>query len=302
MRERFATGLLFLLAACRHPAGAAARPDASCGAFECAQYDSPIEAFRAAIGGDVRVVSIGEAHAPKGARAPSSAKRFTETILSSLAGRASDLVVELMLPPSGCRAEVALAKKAEEPVTTRHASADPSEYVAMGEAARKLGVVPDLLRPSCADLAAIDASDDPIEASLRTIERLTREKVVALLDRNARTPGDAGKIVVTYGGAIHNDRAPPPERLAWSFGPALDQATGGRYVEVDLFVPEFMDGSDVWKSRPFYAAYDPARLGRKTTMFRLRERSYVIVFPLVEPAAAEPSPGEPKVGDSGSPP
>jgi hypothetical protein len=185
-----------------------------------------------------------------------------------------------MMPPSGCAAKVREAKKAEEPVTTRHAAEDQSEYVAMGEAARKLGIVPDLIRPSCADLDAIDNADDPIDASLRTIERLTREKVGALLDRDARTPGDEGKMVVTYGGAIHNDREPPAERRAWSFGPALDRSTGGRYVEVDIYVPEFMDGSDPWKSLPFYAAYDKTKLGVKTTMFRIRERSYVIVLPL----------------------
>ena len=258
-----------------------------CGALGCLQYDSPIDAFRSAIRGDVRVVSIGEAHAPKDARVPSSARRFTEAILPSLAGRASDLVVELMMPPSGCAATVAHATKVEEPVVARHAAADQSEYVAMGEAARKLGIVPDLLRPSCADLRAIDDAEDPIDASLRTIERLTREKVNALLDRNARTRGDEGKVVVTYGGAIHNDRDPPAERRAWSFGPALDQSTGGRYVEVDLFVPEFMDGSDSWKSLPFYGAYDEAKLGSKTTMFRVKDRSYVIVLPRSANAPAQ---------------
>jgi hypothetical protein len=279
MRGRSVTTALLFLAACKGKP-LATDAGARCGALYCLQYDSPLDAFRTAIGGDVRVLSIGEAHAPKGARVPSSAKRFTEAILPSLAGRASDLVVELMMPPSGCAAKVAKAKEAEEPVTTRHAAEDQSEYVAMGEAARKLGIVPDLIRPSCADLDAINQAEDPTDASLRTIERLTREKVGALLDRDARTPGDEGKIVVTYGGALHNDLQPPAERRAWSFGPALDRLTGGRYVEIDLYVPEFMDGSDAWKSLPFYAEYDKAKLGAKTTMFRVRERSYVIVFPL----------------------
>jgi hypothetical protein len=266
------------LAACRDKSHATG-VGTPCGALGCLQFDSPVDAFRNAIRGDVRVVSIGEAHAPKGARVPSSARRFTEAILPSLGGRASDLVVELMMPPVGCAATVADATKVEEPVVARHAAADQSEYVAMGEAARKLGIVPDLLRPSCADLRAIDDAEDPVDASLRTIERLTREKVNALLDRNARTRGEEGKVVVTYGGAIHNDRDPPAERRAWSFGPALDQSTAGRYVEIDLFVPEFMDGSDSWKSLPFYGAYDEAKLGSKTTMFRVKDRSYVIVLP-----------------------
>jgi hypothetical protein len=248
------------------------------------QYDTPALAFQDAIRGDVRVVSVGEAHAPKGARAPSSAKRFSLTLLPLLAGRASDLVVELMMPPSGCAARVAEVKEAQAPITTRQAPGDQGEYVAMGEAARKLGIVPDLLRPTCADLDAIeDAGDDTVDASLRTIERLTREKVEKLLDRDAHTPGDERKVVVTYGGAIHNDRDPPAERRAWSFGPALDRATDGRYVEIDLYVPEFIDGSDAWKKLPWSAYYDPAKLGSKTTMFRLRERSFVILFPITVP-------------------
>jgi hypothetical protein len=246
--------------------------------MECAQFDSPADAFREAVRGDVRVVSVGEAHAQKNARVPSSAKRFTDVILPSLAGRASDLVVELMMPPTGCAARVAEVKKTQEPVTSRQAPGDQGEYVAMGEAAKKLGVVPDLLRPSCADLDAIqDAGDDAVDMSLRTIECLTAETVKKLVDRDLRTPGEEGRMVVTYGGAIHNDRAPPAERRAWSFGPEIDAYTGGRYVEVDLYVPELIDGSPAWQKLPWFPYYDADRMGAKTTMFRVRERSYVIV-------------------------
>lgn len=252
-----------------------------CGALGCMQYDSPAAALRDALGADTRVLSIGEAHAQKGATVSSAAKRFTLDVLPSLAGRASDLVIELMSPPSGCAPQVAVVREAQAPVTRHQAASDQNEYLTMGEAARKLGVVPDLLRPTCADLAAIeDAGEDAIDASLRTIQRLTLEKVKRLVDRAAREPGDAGPgLVVTYGGAIHVDRDPSPERRAWSFGPDLDAYTGGRYVEVDLYVPESFDGGDVWRRLPWYAEYDVARLGKRTTLFRVRERSYVIVLP-----------------------
>jgi hypothetical protein len=244
------------------------------------QYDTPALAFLEAIRGDPRVVAIGEAHAPKGARVPSSAKRFTLEVLPAVASRTSDLVVELMMPPTGCAARVAEVKKTHEVVTTHQAVEDQSEYVAMGEAAKKLGVVPDLLRPTCSDLDAIqDAGDDAIDLSLRTIERLTEEKVTELVRRDARSPADQGKLVLSYGGAIHNDRAPSPERRDWSFGPALDRFTNGHYVEVDLYVPEFIEASDAWKKLPWYPHYDIAKLGAKTTMFRVRERSFVIVLP-----------------------
>jgi hypothetical protein len=252
-----------------------------CGELDCMQYDSPALAFRDAIAGDPRIVSVGEAHAQKGASVPSSAKRFAGEILPALAARASDLVVELMMPPTGCAPKVAVVREAQAPATSRQAAGDQGEYVAMGDAARKLGIVPDLLRPTCADLDAIeDAGDDAIDASLRTIKRLTTEKVKKLVDRDSRVAGDADKIVLTYGGAIHNDRDPTPERRPWSFGPDFDAYTQGRYVEIDLYVPEFIEATDAWKKLPWYAHYDATKLGSKTTMFRVRERSYVILFPL----------------------
>jgi hypothetical protein len=252
-----------------------------CGALGCMQYDSPALAFRDAIAGDPRIVSVGEAHAQKGASVSSSAKRFAGEILPALSGRASDLVVELMMPPTGCAPQVAVVREAQAPVTSHQAASDQGEYVAMGEAARKLGIVPDLLRPTCADLDAIDdAGDDAIDVSLRTIARLTTEKVKKLVDRDAHVAGDAGKIVLTYGGAIHADRDPTPERRPWSFGPDFDAYTGGRYVEIGLYVPQFIEATDTWKKLPWYPHYDAAKLGTKTTMFRIRERSYVILFPL----------------------
>jgi hypothetical protein len=251
-----------------------------CGELGCTQFESVEEAFLAATRGSPRVIAIGEAHAQKGATAASSARRFTETLLPLLEGHASDLLVELMNPPSACLAKAAAVKKQQEVVTSHQAATDQNEYVAMGEAARKLGIVPDMLRPTCADMDAIrDAGDDAIDVSLSTIARLTAKKVEELALRDARTPEDARKVVVTYGGAIHHDRLPPREREAWCFGPEVDAFVKGRYVEIDLYVPEYIEDTDSWKKLPWYAHYDRARLGSKATLFRPRDRAYVIVFP-----------------------
>src|SRR5262249_47626423 len=74
----------------------------ACGPLDCPQYDSPRDAFADAIASDPMIIGIGESHAPKGAAVASSAKRFTQELLPLLAGRASNLLVELMAPPSGC--------------------------------------------------------------------------------------------------------------------------------------------------------------------------------------------------------
>jgi len=255
-----------------------------CGALSCTQFDSPRAALLAAIGRDARVVALGEAHAPRGATAPSAAKRFTEELLPVFAGRASDLLVELMTPPAGCSDAAAEVRQKQAPATSQQSPTNQNEYLAMGERARALGIVPDMLRPSCADMDRVrDAGDGAIEASLEMIARLSTAQAERLLDRDARSEADRGKEVVVYGGMLHNDLDPPPERTKWSYAPALDAETGGKLVAVDLVVPEFIVDEPTWRALPWFSRYDRARLGAKTTLFRLADRSFVLVFPEMRP-------------------
>ena len=248
------------------------------------QFDAPRDAFLAAITGDARVVAIGEAHAPKGAVATSAAKRFTEDFLPLLVGRASDVLVEAMMPPSGCADAAAEVRQKQAPATSQQAPNDQNEYLAMGERARTMGIWPDLLRPSCADMDAVRAAGDgAIEASLEMIARLSIAQAGKLVDRDARSDADREKAVVVYGGMLHNDLEPPPERAKWSYAPALDAKTGGKLVAVDLVVPEFIVDDATWRTFPWFSHYDRARLGAKTTLFRTGPKSFVLVFPEARP-------------------
>jgi hypothetical protein len=250
------------------------------------QYGSPRDAFVDALArsGAPLILGLGEAHAPKGATAPSAAKRFTADLLPLLAGRASDLLLELMLPPHGCADAVAQVRRAEEPVTARHAEADPDEYVIMGQHARALGIVPDTLRPTCADMDAIEhAGEEAIDVSLRTIARLSRTQAARLADRDALSDADSGKIVVLYGGALHNELSPAPESARWSYAPELDAHVHGRFAAIDLVVPEFIGLDETWARLPWWPHYDKGRLGRKTTLFRTGPQSFVLVFPAAPP-------------------
>jgi hypothetical protein len=251
-----------------------------CGDLGCAQYDTPRDAFLAALASDPAVLGIGEAHAPKGATVPSAAKRFADDLLPALAGRASDLVVELMMPPTGCADAAAEVRRSQAPATSRQAETNQNEYLAMGERARALGVVPDMLRPTCADLDAVRrAGDDAIGASLEMIARLSASQVRHLVDRDARSDADRGKAVVVYGGMLHNDLAPPKENARWSYALDVDAYVHGRFTAIDLVVPEYIGDDEAWRAFSWWPHYDRARLGAKTTMFRTGERSFVIVFP-----------------------
>jgi hypothetical protein len=254
---------------------------------EQVEFDRDEDAFEVVLKTDPAVLAIGEAHAQRGATAASSAKRFTDELLPLLAGRASDLLVELMMPPKGCVKQSEKMRQTQKPVVSQQAPTNQNEYVAMGEAARKLGIVPDLLRPSCEDLASInaagpDAADGSaaggtsqtakIERSLETIARLTTAQATKMLARAGR------KMVVTYGGALHNDAQPPAERAAWSYGPALSKAAGGRYVELDLYVPDFITDEDTWKKQPWYPKWQEHRASGKAVLVELTPKDYVLVL------------------------
>lgn len=180
--------------------------------------------------------------------------------------------------------EVKRVASAQKPITDVQATSNQDEYVTLGNAAKKAGVTPWLLRPTCDDFAMLaDAGEDAISAMLGLVKRLTEARVTQLYERNTRASGGDRAIVVAYGGALHNDLTPPETTKEYSFGPSLDRLTGGRYVELDIIVPEFVKKTPTWEQLPWYASFEAERdVGRasgQTTLYVLGERSFVIVFP-----------------------
>ena len=278
---RYVYFALIALAACKKDPPAIAKEDAAAKASMTREFDRDEDAFDVVLKDDPAVLAIGEAHAQRGATVASSTKRFTDELLPMLAGRASDLLVELMLPPKGCNKEVATAHSVQAPVVTQQAETNKSEYALMGDAARKLGIVPDALRPSCDDLAAVnDAGDDAIPRSLEMIARLTTAQAKKMLERGAhlRSAGTGAKMIVTYGGALHNDASPPPERASWSYGPALSKEVAGKYVELDVYVPNFITEDETWKKQPWFGEWEAHKSSGKALLITLAPKDYVLVL------------------------
>lgn len=255
-----------------------------CGALECTSYATAAEAFERVLAERPAALGIGEAHAQKGSEGVASAtKRFTDDLLPALKGKASFLLVELMLPNDACTKTTQHVAKQQEAVTKPQAATNQNEYVVLGQRARALGIVPDLLRPSCDDLDAIaKAGGDDVDLMLRTIARLSTKVVSQELDRNAAAGAD--RVVVSYGGALHNDVAPKPDHAAWSYGPALAEKTKGRYVELDLIVPEYVKDADAWRALAWYPHYDRAKLGGRAVLYRVGPSSWTLILPASSPA------------------
>src|SRR5262249_47842420 len=83
---------------------------------------------------------------------------------------------------------------------------------------------------------------------------LVRRKVEEKADE-VREKGEAGtrdQVLVLYGGALHNDLNPAPGFEEVTFGPSLRRATDGGYLEVDLLVPEYVEGDDDLKKESWF--------------------------------------------------
>jgi hypothetical protein len=259
-------------------AGPTRDPDA-CGALDCRLFQVPQAAFARVLEAKPLVLAVGEAHARRGTEGiDSSTKRFTEDCLPLLQGKASDLVVEAWAPDPKCRKEVEQVAEQQKPVTQGQAKTTKSEFVTLAEAARKLGIVPWPLRPTCEEYDRIArAGEDAVEAMLALTADVTLRTIQARLDAN-RVQGDK-RMVVAYVGAMHNDLSPRPGRERYSYGPELARATEGRYVELDVFVPEFIQDTDTWRAMPWFSHFDRTRRREKTTLFRTGPQSFVLIFP-----------------------
>jgi len=271
------------------PPSPAPPPFHDCGALSCKAFPDAIAAFDYVLLSErPRVLAIGEAHAQSeaagGAKTASSTKRFMDTLLPRLAPRASDLVIELWLANGSCGKVEKQVQKQQSAVTAPQAASNQNEFMELGHRAKALGIMPRALVPSCEQyqkIAGAGAAD--IEEMLTMIRDVTRRDVEELLAKRAPE-----RLVVAYGGAMHNDLAPRPGREAFSFGPELSQAVEGRYVELDLVIPEQIKDTEAWRALPWHGAYSRAQAGSGAYLYSWAPRAYALVFP--KAADAEPAP------------
>lgn len=232
-----------------------------------------------------QLIAFGEAHAPATFRDRTTVKRFTDDLLPTISDGSSHLLLELLLPPEGgCQKEKEAAQKESDQVTEGQAESNQNEYLALGKVAREQGIVPDILRASCDDLARIAAPDGGVFAMMETIATLSAESLKTRL----RSTKKGRPMVLAYGGALHNDAVPRSGRESWSYGPALLDDTKGRYLEIDLVIPELIGDSESWQSFAWYDAYQALEDRSGAVLMKWGDKSYTLFFP-PSPSDSAPS-------------
>ncbi len=247
-----------------------------CGAFECRAFATPSAAFDVVLQTNPRILALGEAHAQDDSSGIESAtRRFAEELLPKLAGKSKHIVIELLL--ANCKKEtVAEVKKQQAPITEHQAKSNQNQFVTLGKIAEGLGIAPQGLTPECAAYErVVSKGEDGIAELLALVADQTAKELEALLAQ----PETKDEILLSYGGALHNDASPRAGQEAWSFGPRLASATQNRYVELDLIVPEFVKDSESWRNLPWFSAFDREHLSDETLLYRTGPSSFTLVFP-----------------------
>jgi hypothetical protein len=269
------------------PVSAAPEPSGAfreCGELSCKAFPDATAAFDYVLGERPRVLAVGEAHAQGDAVGSSSTKRFMDGLLPRLAPRASDLVIELWLASGSCGKVETQVQKQQSAVTAPQAATNQNEFVELGHRAKALGIMPHALVPSCEQyqkIAGAGASD--IEEMLTMIRDVTLRDVEELLGK--RGPE---RLVVAYGGAMHNDLLPRAGREAFSFGPDLSRITEGRYVELDLVIPEQIKDTEAWRALPWYPVYARQTASTEAFLYSWTPHAYALIFP--KASTSEPTP------------
>jgi hypothetical protein len=228
-----------------------------------------------------RVLGIGEYHQKTGsAKVQSPLKRFISQMLEYLSDQSSDLVLELMLPEGDCGGkEDKVARKVEK--TTERPEATENEAVTLLLRAKRFGVRPSIITLACKDYNELLGGDEIDYDRLLTIitEKLLA-KAKEALSRPVRLDSLGllrGRILI-YGGALHNDLYPAPEYKAYSFAAALQKLTKGRYVELDLYVPEYIDGDAELAKQAWYPIFKREAGKDHVVLIERGRASYILIL------------------------
>ena len=259
----------------------AATPDAGtlCGTATCESFKTSRAAFERVLERAPIVLAIGEYHELEGGpKVASAIRRFTKEMLPALKGKATSLVVETWMTNGRC-GEVEKVAVAEVKKVTKRPDTTEDEVTTLLDASYALGVTNHILALDCDEYRSMLDKDGTLDAlkSLLLVRRKVEEK--ALEVREKKEGGLPGKMLILYGGAVHNDVKPLEDWEPYSFGPSLSKAIGGGYLELDLVVPEFASGDEDLLKESWFAPALKMAGTRLTVLVSPQPDVYIVIFP-----------------------
>ncbi len=237
-------------------------------------YDSAGAAVEKILTTRPAVIGFGELHATTADHASivPALPRFNAQILEPLSRHATDIVVETWPEFGTCgKAEQQVSKQVKQ--DTERPPETENHVLALARRARELGMVPHALEMSCDDYKSLldDNKQVDYEKLLLLITDRLGAKTTAIL-------GGKDRVVALYGGSTHNNLYPVESIADLSYAARVRDATGGKYVEVDLYVPEFAVGNELFAREPWYPLLEHAASTDKVVLFQRGEGSYILLL------------------------
>ena len=248
-------------------------------------FDTPEEALEEILGSnpDIDIIAIGEyLHPKKGyPKVPSPKKRF-QAMKSKLKGRITDLVMETWIIDGKCKE---VEKKVVQDFETNidRPASNEDETIEILILARDLQIKAHILKLTCKDYKFLLTPKGKVDYGkvMLLIKRLTEEKVNGLY-----TSGKDVNIGI-YGGRFHITLYPKKENKEYSYGPALSELSRGKYLEVELVVPEYIDKyidnnpelMEELSNEGWFKIFKKHRSRTKTLLINPKPNSYMLVFP-----------------------
>jgi hypothetical protein len=224
------------------------------------------------------VIGFGEFHQNGATREIKSAlSRFEEDLMPLIGAASSDLVVETWVP-RGCGQVEDQVIEEVETVTERPKQTE-DETVRLIRTAEKLGVSPHILDVSCSQYQSLFDTDGEMDflRMLELVGNLMGDTATRALAHRQTHPVDGRWRVVLYGGAIHNDLHFDDVWRGCTFGPRM-QASGAKYLAIDLFVPEFIEGNRLVRNESWYPLFEEHVSAEQVVLIEKALNSYIIIF------------------------
>ena len=246
-------------------------------ALELKSFPSAAEAVQKLLATHPRVIAFGEFHETKDAtKARSAIGHFGDELLGLLPPRTSDLIVETWVTEGHCgKQEEEVVAQVEE--GTRRPETTETEVVSLIRRAKIAGVRPHVLQLTCDQYNALQTPTGELDyvKLLGTVTDVLVRKIDEVLTLRAKNPE---RTIAVYGGALHNDLFPRKELAAYTFGARFQKKLHGHYLELDLYVPEYIDSDAELTGQPWYPLYRKLPQDQATLIHR-GPASYILVFP-----------------------
>jgi hypothetical protein len=227
-----------------------------------------------------RILAFGEYHEVEGAAPVRSAlERFRATILPVVAPATSDLIVE-MWARDACGAKSETANRNVQ-ATTQRPAATENQAISLMKAALALGVTNHVLPLGCDDYDSfVDATG---EVDYEKLLVLVARKLYARADqvlrvRDTKAPKPDRPLVLMYGGAVHNNAHPYESVAELSYAVKLQERAGGRLIEIDLYVPEYIADDELFQSEDWYPVYQKHAGADHVVLIRRAADSYILIL------------------------